>query len=102
MPIRKSDIAIIHVGCASAAGYQLTRQLRSADARMGILLLAATHESATVRITGLERGAAAKCCRTGSNCSTPTSMPCCGGSCRRRATARTHAARGMCGGHQFA
>lgn len=57
MPIRKSDIAIIHVGCASAAGYQLTRQLRSADARMGILLLAATHESATVRITGLERGA---------------------------------------------
>jgi DNA-binding response OmpR family regulator len=60
MPIRKSDIAIIHVGCASAAGYQLTRQLRSADARMGILLLAATHESATVRITGLERGAASR------------------------------------------
>lgn len=57
MPAQLGEIAIVHVGQASAAGYALTRQLRAANARMGILLMAAEHESKVVRIAGLERGA---------------------------------------------
>lgn len=56
-PVQPGDIAIVQMGRASGAGYLLTRQLRQASARMGILLLAAEYESAMVRIGGLERGA---------------------------------------------
>ncbi|MBN9356828.1 MAG: winged helix-turn-helix domain-containing protein [Herbaspirillum huttiense] len=56
-PLQDGDIAIIHLGRASAAGYALTQRLRKSNARMGILLLASEHESVTLRIAGLERGA---------------------------------------------
>ncbi|HZG22008.1 MAG TPA: winged helix-turn-helix domain-containing protein [Herbaspirillum sp.] len=56
-PVKHCDIAIINVGSASGAGYALTRQLRAAQAGMGILLLAASQESAGARVGGLENGA---------------------------------------------
>ncbi|QJP99949.1 response regulator transcription factor [Herbaspirillum rubrisubalbicans] len=57
MPTQLGDIAIVNVGRASGAGYALTQQLRNANARMGILLLASAQESATTRISGLDHGA---------------------------------------------
>lgn len=51
------DVAIIDVGTARGHGCSIARQLRTLDARRGILLLADPQEPIVRRIHGLESGA---------------------------------------------
>ncbi|WP_075257479.1 winged helix-turn-helix domain-containing protein [Herbaspirillum camelliae] len=57
MPVCAGDIAIVDMGRASGPACEVVRRLRSLNARIGILLIAAPDECAASRIHGLESGA---------------------------------------------